>query len=111
MKIIILLLMLCASTLAFENRNAYEVSEQCQLIYKDGQFIAMNKGWCDYVIEVQLRVLVDFHNEGWCVDSAWTIDRWKSRFLIETTAPSEKTVKDVIKSILNKKHKCNSEVI
>jgi len=112
MKTLIVTMLLCASTFSLDITSAYEITENCKIIYKNGKIIAKNRAWCNYFIETEVYIILEQKENKWCLDSSWDVNRWKSYFLVEGGIRSkERTVWDVIKTILNRKHKCKMEVI
>jgi len=110
LKTIIITLFLSASAFSLDITNASEISEYCQIVYEDGKFVVKNRSWCDHFIEMEARLVLAQDNEKWCLDSGWTATKWKSYFLSYTNDTS-KSVRDVIRKIFNRKHRCPLEVI
>jgi hypothetical protein len=113
-KIILITLVLAASTLALDVESAFEVSEYCNTIYdfKQEKFITKNSGWCNNFIELNAHSVAESKKGKWCLDTTWNASKWKFSFQVYSLVkPKERTVADVIIEILNKEHACKMEVI
>jgi hypothetical protein len=102
-----LILIICLSHTAFSLNGgiAFEIFNFCNTYYRDGKFIEANSKWCNTKISNELYELLAFDQEKnkWCPD--YQSDRsWKIDFIVNYR--DDKTVKDVLRRVLNLKHKC-----
>jgi len=102
--------MLCSSTLALDVFSAKEVSENCKMTMKDGKIVSDNRAWCNFFIWMEAEAIAN-SDDKICLDSTWTGSHWKSYFLSYSIGKKNASVSDVLKIILNRKHKCKLEVI
>ena len=111
-KIILITLMLCASTLAFDKNSAKEVGWFCRAEYKNGKFYTKNTAWCDSYINLAAKRIILVHNDKWCPNADWSAKKWRITFQVYSLINVRgRTVDEVIIEILNEQHGCPMEVI